>query len=145
MWYLNRGGRGLDMNVEDAWAQGITGKGVVVSILDDGVESDHPDLAENFDKEASIDLNDNDDDPYPRYDFMNSNKHGTRCAGTIAAKANNSDCAVGKFRFQIYHLLQLLKNSCVYRCCLQCQDWRCQNPGWANHRRIRGQSHQFPT
>ena len=27
MWYLNRGGRGMDMNVEDAWAQGITGKG----------------------------------------------------------------------------------------------------------------------
>ena len=22
MWYLNRGGKGMDMNVEDAWAQG---------------------------------------------------------------------------------------------------------------------------
>jgi furin len=26
---------------------------------------------------------------------LNSNKHGTRCAGTVAAKANNSNCAVG--------------------------------------------------
>jgi len=95
MWYLNRGGKGMDMNVEDAWAQGVSGKGVVVTILDDGVEHNHPDLSENYDKEASIDLNDNDDDPFPRYDFQNSNKHGTRCAGTVASRANNSDCAVG--------------------------------------------------
>ena len=66
-----------------------------MTILDDGVEHNHPDLSGNYDKEASIDLNDNDDDPFPRYDFANSNKHGTRCAGTVAAKANNSDCAVG--------------------------------------------------
>ncbi len=95
MWYLNRGGRGLDMGVEEAWAQGVSGKDVVVSILDDGVEWDHPDLKDNYDEDASIDLNDNDKDPYPRYDFLNSNKHGTRCAGTVAAMANNSDCAVG--------------------------------------------------
>ena len=25
MWYLNRGGKGMDMNVEDAWAQGTVG------------------------------------------------------------------------------------------------------------------------
>ena len=57
---------------------GVSGKGVVVTILDDGVEHNHPDLSENYDKEASVDLNDNDDDPFPRYDFQNSNKHGTR-------------------------------------------------------------------
>ena len=27
MWYLNRGEKGQDMNVEEAWALGITGKG----------------------------------------------------------------------------------------------------------------------
>ena len=31
MWFINRGGD-LDMNVEDAWAQGYTGKGVKVHI-----------------------------------------------------------------------------------------------------------------
>lgn len=36
------------MNVEEAWAAGATGKGVVVTILDDGLEKDHPDLAENY-------------------------------------------------------------------------------------------------
>ena len=95
MWFLNRGGKGMDMNVEEAWAQGVTGKGVVVTILDDGVEKDHPDLEANYDPEASVDLNDNDKDPQPRYDIVNSNKHGTRCAGTVSASANNSDCAVG--------------------------------------------------
>lgn len=40
--------RPLDMNVAGAWKKGFTGKGVVVTILDDGVEKEHPDLAENY-------------------------------------------------------------------------------------------------
>ncbi|XP_017079884.1 furin-like protease 1 isoform X2 [Drosophila eugracilis] len=94
MWYLNRGG-GLDMNVIPAWKQGITGKGVVVTILDDGLESDHPDIQGNYDPKASYDVNSHDDDPMPHYDMTDSNRHGTRCAGEVAATANNSFCAVG--------------------------------------------------
>nr|CAG4646109.1 EOG090X02T5 [Macrothrix elegans] len=94
MWYLNRG-RGLDMNVQDAWLEGITGKGLTVTILDDGLETNHPDLQRNYDHEASFDFNDNDDDPMPRYDETDSNRHGTRCAGEVAAISNNSICAVG--------------------------------------------------
>ena len=48
MWYLNRGGH-LDMNVQDAWMQGVTGKGISVTILDDGIEKSHPDLIANYD------------------------------------------------------------------------------------------------
>ncbi|KAG7210501.1 hypothetical protein KM043_012022 [Ampulex compressa] len=94
MWYLNRG-KGLDMNVQAAWAEGITGSGVVVTILDDGLEKDHPDLFKNYDPQASYDVNNNDEDPMPRYDLLDSNRHGTRCAGEVAATANNSICAVG--------------------------------------------------
>lgn len=36
------------MNVLPAWEAGYTGKGVVVSILDDGIERDHPDLMKNY-------------------------------------------------------------------------------------------------
>lgn len=43
----NRGG-GLDMNVLEAWNEGITGKGIVVTILDDGLEKDHPDIVRNY-------------------------------------------------------------------------------------------------
>ncbi|XP_052742573.1 furin-like protease 1 isoform X2 [Bicyclus anynana] len=94
MWYLNRGG-GLDMNVIPAWREGITGRGVVVTILDDGLETDHPDLVANYDPMASYDVNSYDSDPQPRYDMIDSNRHGTRCAGEVAATANNSLCAVG--------------------------------------------------
>ncbi|XP_064649985.1 furin-like protease kpc-1 isoform X2 [Lineus longissimus] len=94
MWYLNRESGG-NMNVEHAWKRGFTGKGVVVSILDDGIERDHPDLAKNYDSRASYDVNGNDDDPQPRYDYSNENRHGTRCAGEVAAEANNNVCSVG--------------------------------------------------
>lgn len=43
-WYL-RGqipGKKLSMRVMDAWDAGYTGKGITVTILDDGIEYDHP-------------------------------------------------------------------------------------------------------
>jgi len=36
------------MNVLPAWQKGFTGRGVVVTILDDGIEKDHPDLKRNY-------------------------------------------------------------------------------------------------
>jgi len=37
------------MNVVDVYRRwGVTGRGTVVSILDDGIEKDHPDLAKNY-------------------------------------------------------------------------------------------------
>ncbi|CAH2229642.1 neuroendocrine convertase 1-like [Pararge aegeria] len=85
----------LDLNVLPVYALGYNGRGVRVSILDDGVEHNHTDLRENYDAEISWDCNDADSDPYPRYDKENSNSHGTRCAGEIAMTANNRKCGVG--------------------------------------------------
>jgi hypothetical protein len=51
-----------------------------------GIEKDHPDLIRNYDPLASTDINDNDSDPHPRYDFTDSNRHGTRCAGQVSTK-----------------------------------------------------------
>lgn len=45
---LQNRGMGLDMNVQEAWAEGVTGKGTVVTILDDGLEKDHPDIRRNY-------------------------------------------------------------------------------------------------
>lgn len=36
------------MNIQDAWRKGFTGKGVVVTVLDDGIEKIHPDLIYNY-------------------------------------------------------------------------------------------------
>ncbi|KAK9878880.1 hypothetical protein WA026_003709 [Henosepilachna vigintioctopunctata] len=93
-WYLNGGAKnGLDMNVGPAWQKGYTGKGVVVSILDDGIQTNHPDLSQNYDPAASTDINGNDDDPMPQDN--GDNKHGTRCAGEVSGVAYNQFCGVG--------------------------------------------------
>lgn len=93
-WYLHKGAwGGNDMNVGPVWEEGITGKGVVVTILDDGIQHNHPDLSGNYDPEASSDINGQDDDPMPQDN--NDNKHGTRCAGEVAATAYNEFCGVG--------------------------------------------------
>ena len=96
-WHLENlsGDQGMgDCNVTGVWARGITGKGVVVAVVDDGVQWDHPDLIENYCPEGSFDLNSNDDNPMPVRDDKEENKHGTRCAGEIAA-ATNDHCGVG--------------------------------------------------
>lgn len=36
------------MNVQAVWSRGYAGQGVVVTILDDGLETDHPDLRTNY-------------------------------------------------------------------------------------------------
>lgn len=36
------------MNIMGAWKRGYTGKDVVVTILDDGIERNHPDLYQNY-------------------------------------------------------------------------------------------------
>ncbi|XP_069502806.1 proprotein convertase subtilisin/kexin type 4 [Ambystoma mexicanum] len=93
-WYMNNDVL-PDLNVLTAWNIGYTGKGVVVTILDDGIEKDHPDIMANYDPWASYDFNDNDPDPQPRYDPSDENRHGTRCAGEVAAVANNGICGAG--------------------------------------------------
>ncbi|XP_063737763.1 proprotein convertase subtilisin/kexin type 6-like isoform X2 [Eleginops maclovinus] len=99
MWYIHCGEKNSpchsEMNIQAAWQRGYTGKNVVVTILDDGIERNHPDLVQNYDHLASYDVNGNDHDPTPRYDSLNENVHGTRCAGEVAAAANNSHCIVG--------------------------------------------------
>lgn len=81
-WYILKGGAGgYDMDVINVWRQGYTGKGIVVTILDDGVQSNHPDLSRNYDSKASVDLlHGITNHPLPnRIPF----KHGTHCAGTV--------------------------------------------------------------
>ena len=76
-----------------------------------GIQHNHPDLAQNYDPFASTDINDSDQDPMPQVTKEHSktkivlntfclqdngdNKHGTRCAGEVAAVANNGVCGVG--------------------------------------------------
>ncbi|XP_017268681.2 furin-like protease kpc-1 [Kryptolebias marmoratus] len=87
---------GFDLNVMPVWWNNITGRGVVVSIIDDGLDHTNKDLEKNFEALASFDLHAShglSHDPMPVRDEENS--HGTHCAGEVAMEANNSYCGVG--------------------------------------------------
>ena len=99
MWYLHNTGQtggpaGVDINVVPVWQKGITGEGVVVAVVSDGLDHTHADLIMNYDSQASYDFNDMDADPMPRTTDPD-NEEGTSTAGVIAATANNSICGVG--------------------------------------------------
>lgn len=73
----------LQVNAPQVWEQGYTGQGVVVAIIDTGVNYEHADLASRlWDGGASYphhgyDFSDNDNDPMDRHG------HGTHVAGTV--------------------------------------------------------------
>ena len=74
----------LKVNADRVWESGFTGQGVVVSIIDAGVNYNHLDLAdhlwdggETF-PHHGYDVRNDDDDP------MDDMGHGTHCAGTVA-------------------------------------------------------------
>lgn len=82
---------GHDLNVSGVWAQNITGKGSTVCIVDDGLDMNSDDLRDNYFAAGSYDFNDQTADPLPR---LFDDRHGTRCAGEVAA-VRNDVCGVG--------------------------------------------------
>jgi len=101
-WYMNPDSprrspqTSNDLNVVPVWRSGITGRGVNVTILDDGIEYTHDDLKDNFALEnsrnfLSKDLR-GDTDVLPKTLVEH---HGTRCAGEVVMAANNSKCGAG--------------------------------------------------
>ncbi|KAI8617427.1 peptidase S8/S53 domain-containing protein [Chytriomyces sp. MP71] len=82
---------GHDHNVTAAWEMGIFGNGSTVCIVDDGLDHSASDLKDNYYAEGSYDFNVHSPDPMPK---LGLDRHGTRCAGEIAAVRNNV-CGVG--------------------------------------------------
>jgi hypothetical protein len=77
-----------------AWTVGATEKKVIVALLDDGVERDHPDLAfwdpENDEEDGSEDSEPPTvDDLPPGEPLSPDDRHGTACAGVLGAVSNN--------------------------------------------------------
>lgn len=72
------------INAPSTWANGYTGKGVVVAIIDTGIDTKHPALSGRVIGGRNFTTDDNGNpDIYEDY-----NGHGTHVAGTIAANTN---------------------------------------------------------
>ncbi|MBR1513647.1 MAG: S8 family peptidase [Bacteroidales bacterium] len=73
----------LQVNADKVWELGYTGEGVIVSVVDSGINYDHLDLADHlWDGGAEF--------PHHGYDIVNDDNdpmddqgHGTHCAGTV--------------------------------------------------------------
>ncbi|MEH2240571.1 S8 family peptidase [Nostoc sp.] len=87
----------------EAWAHGYTGKGVVVAVIDTGVDYNHEDLKDNIwtnPKEIAGNGKDDDGNGYAddthgwnfvdnTNNVLDDNGHGTHVSGTIAGENNN--------------------------------------------------------
>lgn len=107
-WYLNNPGTeswqkaGADIRIFDAWKEYKGDPAVIVSIVDGGINLEHPDLQANlWVNPGEIPGNDIDDDgngytdDVNGYNFVDANadivphRHGTHVAGLIGATNNN--------------------------------------------------------
>lgn len=80
------------INIGDAWDWTMGNTTVVIAIVDQGVQYDHPDLDAHFFGYLGYDQVDNDPDPYPTAAYED---HATHCAGVAAAVINNNTGIAG--------------------------------------------------
>jgi subtilisin family serine protease len=79
-WYLN------NIDAPEGWDINTGSSGIVIAVLDTGVDLGHEDLVNKL--VAGYDAFDEDNDPSPGADPNNA--HGTACAGLAAAQTNNT-------------------------------------------------------
>jgi kexin len=92
-WHLfNTVQVGHDVNVTGVWLEGITGRNATVAIIDDGLDMNSLDLKDNYFAEGSYDFNEGHAVPAPV--DLDRDRHGTRCAGEVAA-VRNDVCGIG--------------------------------------------------
>jgi len=91
-WYLwSAAGGAKGVNAVSVWDD-YRGTGVVVGVIDDGIDYTHPELAANYAYLLDYDARDSDFDAYPGDP---TDGHGTTVAGVIAAALNNAAGGAG--------------------------------------------------
>ena len=114
-WYIsnsgqNNGTSGIDINVKSVWNE-YTGDGVVIGIVDDGIDYNHPDISPNYEGSYSYDFCDSDTDPMTN---SSSEWHGTAIAGIVAAKGNNEFGIAGVSYNSTIAGIRLFSEDCEY-------------------------------
>ena len=88
-WHLVNTGQtggisGEDVNITGTWNT-YKGSGIVIGIVDDGLDWNHPDISTYYDSTLDYDFCNDDGDPTP----TSNNAHGTAAGGVAAATGNN--------------------------------------------------------
>jgi subtilisin len=99
---------GIDrVDADVVHADGVTGDGADVAIIDTGIDSDHPDLRANVGEgRAFVTCSGTQCD----YDWDDDNGHGTHCAGTVAA-LDNTEGIVGVAPEATLHAAKVLDDN----------------------------------
>jgi len=84
---LNAGIAGEDINVDSVIASGISGNGIIIAVLDEGLEISHEDLIDNVVVGGSFNYLNNTTDPT---NTATIGDHGTSVAGLVAARGWNN-------------------------------------------------------
>ncbi|NJD78776.1 MAG: hypothetical protein FIB08_17065 [Candidatus Methanoperedens sp.] len=115
-WHLHNTGQGSgsigeDVSASEAWNINAGSPDIVIAIIDDGVDIDHPDLKANIWENSNPDntmndvngwnFYDNNNNPRPRKfappysELAGNDSHGTPCAGVAAAVGDNTTGVTG--------------------------------------------------
>ncbi len=91
-WHLdNTDDTDMDINVTSVWESGVYGCGIIVAVVDDGIQIDHEDLSDNMVNVLNYNyINPSSTNVSGSGDCDTGNScHGTSVAGVIAARAHN--------------------------------------------------------
>ena len=95
-WHLNGNNGYPNINVTGAWNANYTGSGVIIGIVDDCIETAHPDLNPNYNSDYSYNfgsyIGQDPSDPNPRH---TDDQHGISVAGVAAAYGGNGKGVTG--------------------------------------------------
>ncbi|MDP7397455.1 MAG: S8 family serine peptidase, partial [Lentisphaeria bacterium] len=93
-WHLDNTGQsggtiGVDLNIVEVWDTGIKGSGIVIGIVDDAIDTEHPDLPTAV---LAKDFVGDDDTAWPD---IGTQGHGTAVAGIALARDDGTNGVVG--------------------------------------------------